>query len=111
YSQFEAERIKELADYSSADCAALTSLLHRLVDPLPLIREHIYDNAFAGSFSLKSVAPALLGASHSYDNMPVANGNDAQRAFEKLISPKTPTTEKAAIKTAMLAYCEKDTQV
>jgi hypothetical protein len=75
-----------MAEYLSENRQALTMLLDRIVDPLLIIRDAVYDNAFAGSFSLKSVAPALLGKSHSYDGMLVGNGNDAQLAFEELIS-------------------------
>jgi hypothetical protein len=43
--------------------------------------------------------------------MSVANGNDAQRAFEKLISPTLAAEEKVLLRKAMLDYCEKDTYV
>lgn len=111
YAQFEIERIRALAQYSPDDAEALLKLIDRFVDPLPLIREAIYDNAFAGSFSLKSVAPALLGQAHSYQGMQVANGSDAQRAFETLISDETPTANKIALQHAMIEYCKKDTLV
>ena len=111
HSKFEEARIKELADYSEQHREALEALIPRLVDPLPLMREFIYDPAFHGKFGLKSVAPALLGESESYEGMLVANGGEAQRAFEKLISPKTPIKEKEALKQAMLDYCNKDTAI
>ena len=111
YGKFEAARIEELANYSPEHRDALLQLVARIVDPLPIIRQHVYDNGFKGSFSLKNVAPALLGNEHGYDNMPVANGGDAQRAYEELISPSTSAEKKARIKEAMLAYCEKDTYV
>lgn len=111
YARFEMDRIQALADYSTEHRDALLKLLDRFVDPLTIIRDTVYDNAFAGSFSLKSVAPALLGESHSYDGMLVANGGDAQRAFEELISPATPTARKNIIKNAMIEYCKKDTFV
>jgi uncharacterized protein DUF2779 len=111
FGRFEAERIKALADYSHQHHDALINLIDRIVDPLPIIRDAVYDNEFGGSFSLKSVAPALLGKSHSYDNMLVANGHDAQRAFVELISPNTLEDRKLVLKTAMIEYCEKDTFV
>lgn len=111
FGKFEAERIQALAKYSLQYREALLKLVDRIIDPLPLIRDAIYDNAFGGKFGLKSVAPALLGCSHSYDGMLIANGSDAQRAFEKLISPTTPTHEKLTLKRAMIEYCKKDTLV
>ena len=111
YGQFETNQIRSLADYSPEHRDSLIKLTGRIVDPLPIIRDTVYDNAFSGSFSLKSVAPALLGKLHSYDNMPVANGGDAQRAFEELISPNTPSDKKVVLKNAMIEYCKKDTLV
>jgi hypothetical protein len=111
YGKFEAARIQELADYSPEHRDALLKLIDRIVDPLPIIREAVYDNAFAGSFSLKSVAPALLGDAQSYDGMMVANGGDAQRAFEELISENISAHKKASLKQAMIEYCKKDTFV
>ena len=111
FGRFESERIQALADYSPKNHDALMKLIDRIVDPLPIIRDAVYDNAFAGSFSLKAVAPALLGETHSYDDMLVANGGDAQRAFEELISPSTPPDRKFLLKKAMIEYCKKDTLV
>lgn len=111
HAKFEIDRIKALAGYSAEYCDALTKLIDRFVDPLPLIRNTVYDNAFNGSFSLKAVAPALLGPSHSYKDMSVANGGDAQRAFEELISPNIAASKKLILRKAMLEYCKKDTFV
>lgn len=111
FGRFEAERIEALTNYSPKHHDSLMKLIERIVDPLPIIRESTYDNAFHGSFSLKRVAPGLLGDSHSYENMVIANGNDAQRAFEELISLKTTAQRKDSLKKAMLDYCEKDTYV
>lgn len=111
YGQFESSRISELAEYSPENKTKLESLLERIVDPLPVIRDHVYDNNFAGSFSLKAVGPAILGESHSYEGMLVANGTAAQRAFDDLISDRTPQDQKNALIRASLEYCKKDTLV
>ena len=111
YGQFESSRISELAEYSPANKKKLESLLERIVDPLPVIRDHVYDNSFAGSFSLKTVAPAILGESQSYDGMLVANGTAAQRAFDELINDETPQDRKNELIQASLEYCKKDTLV
>lgn len=111
FSRFETDRIKALAEYSPLHQDSLLRLLERMVDPLDIIRSAVYDNAFGGSFSLKKVAPALLGTEHSYTGMEVADGGAAQRAFEELISPHTSLNRKLNLESAMLAYCEKDTLV
>lgn len=71
----------------------------------------VYDNKFYGSFSLKLVAPAILGESQSYDGMLVANGTAAQRAFEEIINPHTAPARKDELIRASLDYCKKDTLV
>jgi hypothetical protein len=90
---------------------ALLEASERLVDPLPIFRNHVYDPAFKDSFSIKSVAPAILGAQASYKGMPVPDGNAAQRAFVEMIAAGTPPERKAVLKRDMLAYCKKDTEV
>lgn len=111
YSQFEMARIKELADFSKSNSEALLALLNRFKDPLPLIRDAIYDIGFKGSFSLKAVAPSLLGQNYSYDGMLIDNGLAAQRGFEELISDITPLNRKHVLIQAMLDYCRQDTFV
>ncbi len=111
YSQFEMQRITELADFSAEHREELESLLPRFVDPLPLFREFVYDNAFAGSFSLKKVAPAILGDDQSYEGMLVDNGSAAQRAFSEVINPMTSSERRQQLIQASLDYCRKDTLV
>lgn len=111
YAQFEISRIKELADFSKSDADQLLGLVARFKDPLPLIREAIYDVGFGGSFSLKAVAPSLLGQKYSYDGMLVENGTAAQRAFEEIISESSPLDRKQTLIKAMLEYCKQDTLV
>jgi hypothetical protein len=66
--------------------ARLKKIQRRLWDLLPVVRNHVYHPAFAGSFSLKAVLPALV-SEMSYDGMPVANGQDAGLAWESPVPP------------------------
>jgi len=111
FSKFESARIEELAAYSPKHKDSLHQLIERMVDPLPIIRQHVYDNAFEGSFSLKKVAPALLGNAFAYDHMLVADGGAAQRAYEEFTSPNIASKRKDTLKKAMLDYCKQDTFV
>jgi hypothetical protein len=111
YSKFESDRIKELAKFSPIYAEQLEVLCSRIVDLLPIIRDYVYDPKFMGSFSLKSVAPAILGQSYSYENMIIKSGTDAQRAFEEIISRETPSFRKEELIDAILKYCRKDTFV
>ncbi len=111
YSRFEIDRTEEMAAQFPKYANALRAIVARMQDPLPIFREHVYDNGFAGSFSLKNVAPAILGSEHTYDGMRVGDGGAAQRAFEEMISTETPTHEKLTLRRALLEYCKKDTWV
>jgi len=79
------------------------------VDPLPIFQQHVYDHGFMGSFSIKKVAPALIGESLSYDGMEVGDGMAAQRAYEELRSQQTTPERKTFLRKSLLDYCAQDT--
>src|SRR3989344_983354 len=108
---FQFSRISEMAEYSIEYKEQLEALTVRIVDPLPIIRDFVYDDLFHGSFSLKKVAPAILGAASSYDGMLVDNGTAAQRAFENIIDERTSSKTRTELIQASLEYCKKDTLV
>lgn len=110
YSRFESDRIKELIEFDPDSRVSLEAIISRMVDPLPVVREHVYDPGFKGRFSLKATAPALLGNSFSYDEMAVPDGTASQRAWEKMLRSNDPQ-EKIELKNALLEYCKKDTFV
>ena len=111
YAKFESGCLQDLADYSPESAKELLQIRSRLVDPLPIIKESVYDIAFGSSYSLKSVGPALLGEVFSYKKMAVGDGGAAQRAFADIQSEKTSVERKANLRTALLEYCKKDTFV
>lgn len=110
YARFEIDRIKELIAFAPEHGESFGGIISRMVDPLPVIRDFIYDPGFKGSFSLKAVAPALLGNNFSYDGMLVSDGRTAQRGFEELIVCSDPK-RKEELRQGMLEYCRKDTLV
>jgi len=72
------------------------------------MRNHVYHPAFAGSFSLKAVLPALV-PEMTYEGMAVANGQDAGLAWESLLRGRLDGAERERIAKALLAYCGQDT--
>jgi hypothetical protein len=64
--------------------------------------------AFGGSYSLKSVLPALV-PEMTYDGMQVANGQDAGLAWESLVHGGLEEIERQHIRKALLDYCGQDT--
>jgi len=106
--QFESQRLSELAAWSPEFAERIKTIQRRLWDLLPVVRNHVYHPAFAGSYSLKSVLPALV-PEMSYDGMAVANGQDAGLAWESLIRGGLDQVERDNIKKALLEYCGRDT--
>lgn len=109
YAKFEKDCLEALAEFDLAKKNELLDLASRLVDPLPILRDFVYDPAFACRFSLKNVAPALLGERFSYAHMAIGDGSAAQRAFLELCQEPS-LKRRTQLRQDMLAYCQQDTQ-
>jgi predicted RecB family nuclease len=108
YAAFETQRLSELAAWLPEFADRIKKIQSRLWDLLPIVRNHVYHPAFAGSYSLKSVLPALV-PEITYDGMKVSNGRDAGLAWESLIRGGLDQSERDRIGKAMLDYCGQDT--
>ena len=109
YSGYEERVLKELAREFPEYETHLLALCHRAVDLLRLIRGSYYHPQFHGSFSIKSVLPALV-PDLAYDDLEIPEGLAATSAYARLIAGGTPKSEEAKIREALLAYCERDTE-
>ena len=110
YSGFEEKRIRELAKalpHLSKDLLAL--LEGRMVDLLPLVRDHCYHPDFHGSFSLKAVLPALV-PDLGYDDLGIRDGQAASLAYAEIIAPATPDDRRQQLRADLLSYCGRDTE-
>ncbi|GEJ56588.1 DUF2779 domain-containing protein [Anaeromyxobacter diazotrophicus] len=90
---------------------ALLRIAGRLVDLLPIVRDHVYHPKFGGSFSMKAVAPALVPGL-SYDGLAIGEGGTASAVLEGLLlgGPKAASgAELARLREQLLAYCAQDT--
>jgi predicted RecB family nuclease len=111
WSNFEEQRIKGLMETCSNHSGELQGLLDRLFDLLDIFCDGMINyKEFKRSFSIKSVAPALLGQKFSYEDMEIGNGVDAQIAYVELISKLTSAERKEAIKKNLKIYCKHDTE-
>lgn len=87
----------------------LQSLADRLVDLLPVARRHYYHRDMRGSWSLKAVLPTFGLA--GYDALgEVQSGTDAQAGYLEAIDPATNPDRRQELRTALLDYCERDTE-
>lgn len=106
---FENGVIKALAEQFPKLKTDLLDISERLVDPLPIFRAHVYDPQFKGSFSIKEVAPAILGNAASYEGMNVGDGSEAQSVYLRMIDEKTSAKDKEKHRKDLIEYCTKDT--
>lgn len=111
YSSFEEGRLRELAAQIPECAGKLNNIADRLVDPLPVVRDAVYDEGFEGSFSLKSVGPALLGDAGSYERLEIRDGEFAGLMYKELISNESAPERNAHLRTALLQYCKRDTEI
>lgn len=105
HAPFEHDRIMELAEALPSMREELHGLADRLVDLLPIVRNHVYHPDFRGSFSLKRVLPALVPAL-AYDDLSIACGGDATVELESVV---LGGDVRDGLREDLLAYCERDT--
>ncbi len=106
---FETARIRELAERFPRLAKALLALNERVVDLLPVAREHYYHPSQQGSWSIKAVLPALCPDLKYGDLDGVQDGGMAMEAFLEALALQTSAARKAEIGRQLLAYCSLDT--
>ena len=110
HASFERECIKQLREAVPRWARELERIEKRLVDLLPTIRSHVYHPDFGGGFSIKKTLPALVPGL-SYADLKVQDGEVATVELQRLMleGDGTPPAERAALREALLRYCERDT--
>lgn len=110
YATFERSCLRHLQATVPELAAALATLEARLVDALPVVRDHVYDPAFGGGFSLKKVQPALVPELAGYLAFEVQEGQKASVRLKKLLrgEPADPA-ERERVRRELLEYCAFDT--
>jgi hypothetical protein len=86
----------------------LHAAIGRVLGLLPLTRAHYYHAEMHGSWSIKAVLPTIA-PELAYADLDVADGGMAQQAYREMIHPTTSVERRAALRRALLAYCERDT--
>jgi hypothetical protein len=106
--QFESQRLLDLASWLPEFSGRINKIQRRLWDLLPIVRDHVYHPAFCGSYSLKSVLPALV-PEMTYEGMEVADGQSAGLAWESIVAGECSEAESQQKRKALLDYCGQDT--
>ena len=97
------------ADTDPELAISLTQTRDRVVDLLPIVANNVVASGFAGSYSMKAVAPAVLGRESGYQGGEIADGLAARRAFEALSDPLIGRDRESAVRSQLLRYCRLDT--
>jgi hypothetical protein len=109
-ASFEQTCLKRLAQWVPQRAEELMSIHDRVVDLLPMVREHVYDPAFFGSFSIKRVLPALV-PELSYAGLRIAKGDVASaELWRMMFDPTMPESEREYVSEGLLEYCKRDTE-
>ena len=108
YSGFESLRLSDLGVWLPEYADRVKAIQDRIWDLLPVMRKHVYHPAFAGSYSIKYVLPALV-PQMNYAGMQVADGKEAGIAWESLVRGGLDQAEREKTQKALLAYCGQDT--
>lgn len=104
---FERRCIMELVDICPELKDQLFSVADKLIDLLPIVRNNVYHPQFHGSFSIKSVLPALVPGA-GYDGLDVASGDVAAVKLEQMLKGELEG-DANELRIALLKYCEMDT--
>lgn len=105
---FEATRVCELAKMLPGRAEMLLALIDRMVDLLPIYREHYYHRDMHGSWSIKAVLPTVA-PELTYSNLEVGDGGAAQAAYLEAVDSAATAERREELRAQLLAYCERDT--
>ncbi len=107
YSNYERQVLRGLAAALPDRANVLRGLEARLFDLLPIVRNGYYHPDFRGSFSIKSVLPALVPGL-GYGDLPIADGQAAAAMYQKALKSAASRERQRAFGN-LRAYCERDT--
>lgn len=109
HQTYEILRFKELARDFPEYAQAINDLIPRVVDLKKVIKDAVYYPGFMGSFSIKKVAPVLLGDQASYHHLEVSDGIEAGIGFLNMLNLGSNDPERGIIRKELLEYCKQDT--
>jgi hypothetical protein len=109
FEGFEKTRILELAEAFPRHAEGLHALIPRIVDLLPIARNHYYHPIQRGTWSLKAVLPAICPELKYSDLKEVQNGKEAGIAYLEAITTETTPERREILRQHMLEYCKLDT--
>jgi len=108
-AKFEKSILRALSDRFGDLSSALGQINNRILDLLPVAEKYFYAPSQCGSWSIKSILPAVV-PELSYDELKgIKDGNMAMEAFTEAIAPVTTQERKQEIHQQLSEYCKLDT--
>ena len=98
HQTYEISRFKELARDFPEHAQAINDLIPRVVDLKKVIMDTVYYPGFLGSFSIKKVAPVLLGDQAGYHHLEVGDGIEAMLAYQEMLNLSAHDLKKEKIR-------------
>ncbi|AXK37986.1 DUF2779 domain-containing protein [Crenobacter cavernae] len=110
FATYERGRLQELKQRHPQYADLLQPYIDRLVDLLPIVKQHFYHPSMQGSFSIKKVLP-VIAPDLDYGSLDeVHDGTGAQVAYLKAaLEPHVPAQQKAETESNLRHYCRQDT--
>lgn len=109
YSDYERHLLGVLGNVFPSLKPDFSRVINRLWDLLFIIQNYYYHPGFQGSFSIKSVLPAL--APHlAYDDLEIRHGALASVIYRKMIFEESDLVERLRLSQDLHDYCARDTQ-
>lgn len=108
YSAYEEAMMKQLVEAFPEFRSAFKSIIKRLWDLHPIIKDHYYHPAFQGSYSIKSVLPAVVPLM-GYEDLTIREGGQVASEYYRMVFVETDWIEQTTIREALLRYCARDT--
>lgn len=108
YSAYEEAMMRQVVEAFPEFRQLFSAIIKRLWDLHPIIKEHYYHPKFQGSYSIKTVLPAVV-PSMGYDDLAIQEGGQAANEYYRMVFLESDWIEQARIKDALLRYCARDT--
>lgn len=108
YSSYERTILERLAEAFPVYERRLADIIERLWDLYEVIKAHYYHPGFAGSYSIKTVLPAVV-PTLGYHDLDVRDGGSAARAYYRMMFEETDWVEQERIAESLSRYCRRDT--
>jgi len=110
YTSYERQVIVGLIELFLDLKEPLQSIIDRLFDLHPVVRDNYYHPKMLGSWSIKAVLPTIAPSMNYAELEGIKEGTAASDGFLEAINPQTTPERKAELEEQLLRYCKFDTE-